>query len=172
MDVFEATRRRRSVRAFTGAPIPRADLEAIVDAGRLAASGHNRQPWTFVVITDPAMIARLALADRWMERAAAIVAVVLDPAAPYWVEDGSAAVENMLLAATALGYGSCWLEGDTRPHEATFKAWLGIPEALRLFTLVPVGVPATWPTVKKKPLEAVLRWERYAEAEEENPTHE
>lgn len=165
MDVFEAIRRRRSVRAFTRAPIPRADLEAIVDAGRLAATGYNKQPWTFVVVTDPVMIAQLAVAASWMDKAAAIIAVVLDPTAPYWLEDGSAAVENMLLAATALGYGSCWLEGNTIPHEAAFKSLLDIPEALRLFTLVPIGVPASWPEVKKKPLSAVLYWERFGKAE-------
>lgn len=161
MDVFEAIRRRRSVRAFTGEPIPRADLEAIVDAGRLAATGYNKQPWTFVVVTEKERIAQLAVAAPWMDKAAAIIAVVLDPTAPYWLEDGSAAVENMLLAATALGYGSCWLEGNTIPHEAAFKALLDIPEALRLFTLVPIGVPATWPVVEKKSLQDVLHWERY-----------
>lgn len=161
MDTLEALRRRRSVRAFTGSPIPRADLETLVDAGRLAATGYNKQPWTFIVVTEREMIAQLAIAAQWMDKAAAILAVVLDPTARYWLEDGSAAVENMLLAATALGYGACWLEGNTIPHEAAFKTLLGIPEELRLFTLVPVGIPATWPTVEKKPLAAVLRWERY-----------
>jgi nitroreductase len=49
MDALEAIRKRRSVRNYTGDPIPRADLETIVDAGRLAATGGNRQPWDFVV---------------------------------------------------------------------------------------------------------------------------
>ncbi len=162
MECLEAIRLRRSVRAYTGAPIPPADLQTIVDAGRLAATGYNKQPWTFIVVTQSEIIEQLAVAARWIEKAAAIIAVVLDPSAPYWVEDGSAAVENMLLAATALEYGACWLEGNTRPHEATFKALLGIPETLRLFTLVPVGVPATLPVVQKKPLESVLRWERFS----------
>ncbi len=161
MDALEAIRRRRSVRRYTGDPIPREDLEKIVDAGRLAASGNNRQPWDFIVVTDRAMIDRLKVAAGWMDKAGAIIAVVLDPSSRWWLEDGSAAVENMLIASTALGYGSCWLEGYTLPREEEFKALLGVPEGKRLLTLVPLGVPAEWPTVEKKPLEAVIHWEKY-----------
>ncbi len=161
MDALEAIRKRRSVRNYTGEPIPRADLETIVDAGRLAASGYNRQPWDFIVVTDRSMIEQLKIAAQWMEKAGAIIAVVLDPTTKYWLEDGSAAVENMLIAATALGYGSCWLEGYTLPLESQFKALLGVPDDKRLLTLVPIGVPVEWPTKEKKPLEQVLHWERY-----------
>ena len=72
----------------------------------------------------------------------AIIAVVMDPSSRWWVEDASAAVENMLLASVALGYGACWLEGYTLPREEEFKELLGIPKSKRLITLVPVGVPA------------------------------
>lgn len=161
MDALEAIRKRRTVRNFTGAPISRADLETIVDAGRLAASGYNRQPWNFIVVTDRSMIEQLKVAAQWMEKAGAIVAVVLDPSTKYWLEDGSAAVENMLIAATALGYGGCWLEGYTLPLEGQFKTLLGVPEDKRLLTLVPIGVPVEWPAKEKKTLEQVLHWERF-----------
>jgi nitroreductase len=161
MDALEAIRKRRSVRNYTGDPIPREDLETIVDAGRLAASGSNRQPWDFIVVTDREMISKLKVAARWMEKAGAIIAVVLDPSSRWWLEDGSAAVENMLIASTALGYGSCWLEGYTLPREEEFKALLGVPQEKRLLTLVPLGVPVEWPTKDKKPLEQVIHWERY-----------
>ena len=161
MDALEAIRRRRSVREYTGDPIPREDLETIVDAGRLAATGNNKQPWDFVVVTEREMIDKLKVASRWMEKAGAIIAVVMDPSSRWWLEDGSAAVENMLIASTALGYGSCWLEGYTLPREEEFKALLGIPEEKRLLTLVPIGVPAESPTPRKKTMEEVLHWERY-----------
>jgi len=161
MDALEAIRRRRSIRSFTGESVPRVDLEKIVDAGRLAASGHNRQPWDFIVVTDRKMIDKLKIAAQWMDKAGAIVAVVLDPSAEFWLEDGSAAVENMLIASTALGYGSCWLEGDTLPLEQKLKAILGVPEDRRLLTLVPIGVPAESPTKQKKPLEEVIHWEKW-----------
>jgi len=162
MDALEAIRKRRSVRNYTGEPIPREDLETIVDAGRLAASGHNNQPWDFVVVTQRDMIEQLKVASLWMEKAGAIIAMVVDPSSRWWREDGSAAVENMLIAATALGYGSCWLQGYTMPREEEFKTLLGIPSEKRLLTLVPIGVPVQWPTVEKKPLDQVIHWERYS----------
>jgi nitroreductase len=161
MDALEAIKKRRSVRVFTGVPIPREDLEKIVDAGRLAASGSNRQPWDFIVITDREMIDRLIVVGKWMKKAAAIIAVVLDPYSRWWVEDGSAAIENMLVASTALGYGSCWVEGDSLPYEEDFKVLLGVPKGKRLLALVPVGVAEEWPTIEKRPLESVLHWEKY-----------
>ena len=161
MDALEAIRKRRSVREYTGDPIPREDLETIVDAGRLAATGSNKQPWDFIVVTEREMIDKLKVASKWMEKAGAIIAVVMDPSSRWWVEDGSAAVENMLIASTALGYGSCWLEGYTLPREEEFKKLLGVPKEKRLLTLVPIGVPTKWPTKEKKPLEQVLHWERY-----------
>jgi nitroreductase len=161
MDALEAIRKRRSVREYTGEPIPREDLETIVDAGRLAATGSNRQPWDFIVVTERAMIEELKVAARWMEKAGAIIAVVMDPSSRWWLEDGSAAVENMLIASTALGYGSCWLEGYTLPREEAFKTLLGIPEDRRLLTLVPIGVPIAWPMKEKKSLDEVIRWETY-----------
>ena len=150
MDTFEVIRKRRSVRAYTGESIPRQDLETIVDAGRMAASGSNLQPWVFIVVTDKAMISKLCIAAAWMDKAAAIIAVVMDPASRWWLEDGSAAVENMQIAATALEYGSCWLEGRTRAHETELKKLLGVPEGKRLMTLLPVGVPVEWPEKEKK----------------------
>ncbi len=161
MEALEAIKKRRSVRNFTGAAIPREDLEKIVEAGRLAASGSNRQPWDFIVVTDREMLSHFQAAAAWIEKAAAVIAVVLDPYSRWWVEDGSAAVENMLIAATALGYGSCWMEGYTLPLEDEFKRLLGVPKGKRLLTLIPLGVPEAWPTVEKRPLEDVLHWEKY-----------
>jgi len=161
MDALEAIRKRRSVREYTGEAIPRADLEKIVDAGRLAASGNNRQPWDFIVITERETIEELKRAAMWMENAGAVIAVVMDPTSRWWVEDGAAAVENMLIAATALGYGSCWLEGYTLQREVEFKELLNIPVEKRLLTLVPIGVPVSWPDKEKKSLNEVIHWERY-----------
>jgi nitroreductase len=161
MDALEAIRKRRSIRKYTGDPIHRQDLETIVDAGRLAATGSNQQPWDFIVVTDRQMINQLKVASAWMDKAGAIIAVVMDPSSRWWLEDGAAAVENMLIACTALGYGACWLEGYTLPREEEFKALLGVPEDRRLLTLIPVGVPAEAPTRQKKTLEQVIHWERY-----------
>jgi nitroreductase len=161
MDTLEAIRKRRSIRRYEDAAIPKADLETIVDAGRLAATGSNRQPWEFVVVTKQATIEQFKTAGDWITKAAAVIVVVMDPASRWWIEDGAAAIENMLLASTALGYGACWVEGDALPREAQFKTLLGVPDDKRVMALIPVGVPAEAPTKEKKPLTLVLHWEKY-----------
>lgn len=161
MDLLEAIRQRRSTRKFTSAAIPKTDLERIVDAGRLAATGNNRQPWNFVVVTARETITQFKPAGAWIEQAAAVIAVVMDPQSRWWVEDGSAAIQNMLLTATALGYGGCWVEGDALPREEQFKKLLGVPEGKRILALVPVGVPAESSAKEKKPLSEVLHWEKF-----------
>ncbi len=161
MEAIEAIRRRRSIRNFTGEPVPRAHIETIVDAGRLAATGYNHQPWDFIVITQKEMINQLKSAAPWIEKAGFVIALVLDTTTQYWLEDGAAAVENILIAATALGYGACWLEGDSQPNEEAFKTLLKVPKEKRLLTLIPVGVPVEWPEVEKKPLKEVLHWETF-----------
>ncbi|OGN94445.1 MAG: hypothetical protein A2Z71_03225 [Chloroflexi bacterium RBG_13_50_21] len=161
MDALETIRKRRSIRSFTDDIIPKADLEAIIDAGRLAATGSNRQPWDFVVVTDRAIIEQFTISGAWIAKAAAVIAVVMDPSSRWWIEDGAAAIENMLLASTALGYGACWVEGDALPHEEHFKTLLGIPPEKRVLAIIPVGVAAETPAPKKKPLKSILHWEKY-----------
>jgi nitroreductase len=161
MDVLEAIRKRRSIRRFRDDAIPRADLETIVDAGRLAPTGSNRQPWDFVVVSDRAMIARFQLSGAWITSAGAVIVVVMDPRSRWWIEDGAAAIENMLLASTALGYGTCWVEGDALLHEEQFKSLLNVPAEKRVMALIPIGVAAESPTPPKKPLEQVLHWEKF-----------
>ena len=103
MNVFEAIRKRRSVRELVPVEIPMEDLEKIVDTGRRAASGMNAQPREFIVITDQGLIEQLALAQGFIRDASAVVAVVADDSGSmYWLEDVAASVENMLLAITAL----------------------------------------------------------------------
>ena len=161
MDTLEAIRKRRSIRRYTNDAIPKEDLETIVDAGRLAATGSNQQPWDFVIVTDRAMIVQFKIAGAWIETASAVIAVVMDPVSRWWIEDGAAAIENMLLASTALGYGACWVEGDALPREEQLKTLLGVPSAKRVMALIPIGVAAETPTPEKRPLSQVLHWEKY-----------
>lgn len=161
MDTLEAIRTRRSIRKYTGDAVPKADLVTIVDAGRLAATGNNKQPWEFIVVTELAMIEQFKICGAWIAQANAVIAVILDPASRWWIEDGAAAIQNMLLASTALGYGACWVEGDALTREDQLKTLLGVPQDRRLMALIPVGTPAETPSPEKKPLEQVLHWETY-----------
>jgi nitroreductase len=161
MDVLEAIQVRRSIRLYTGDPIPRVHLEIIVDAGRLAPSGNNQQPWDFIVVTDRATIQRLKIVAEWIDKAGAVIGLVMDPSSRWWIEDGAAAVENMLLASTALGYGACWLEGYTLQREDQLKKLLDVPADRRLLTLIAIGIPAEAPVPWKKSLAQVIHWEKY-----------
>ena len=128
MDCLEAIALRASVRSFARCVISDRELLRIVDAGRRAPSGYNRQPWEFIAIKDRALLRELAKIQGCIGEAAAAVAVVLDEGStPYAREDAGAAIENMLLAAVALGYASLWVEGYVLQNEDFGKEVLRVP---------------------------------------------
>ena len=154
MDIFEAIKKRQSYRGgFKAQPVPRADLKKIVQAGLDAPSGCNAQTTRFVIIDEPALVQKIGgmeQARKAVQQAQAFIVCVVDetPAGVYeglsfQVEDCAAAVENMLLAITALGYGTVWIDGWLRREgraEAIGK-WLGLPAGKCVRILLPVGVP-------------------------------
>ena len=163
MDAIEVLKTRRSVRAYRSEPVPKKTLEDIIDCGRLAATAINIQPWVFVVATEPAMLRKIAdITDygKFIAQAGACV-VVLCKDTKYYLEDGSAATENILLAARAHGLGSCWVAGDKKPYAVDICRLVGAPSGCRLVSLIPVGYPAETPEQPKRPLSEVLHWERY-----------
>jgi len=164
MGIIEALRGRRSVRDYeSGKPVPKEALETIVDCGRLAASACNIQPWAFIVITDPEMLRRIAdITDhgKHIAQSAACIAVLCENG-KYYLEDGAAATQNILLAAWALGIGACWVAGDKKEYADQLRDLLGTPETHKLVSLIPLGYPASVPTPSKRPLEKVLHWERF-----------
>lgn len=152
MDLFDAIANRYSYRGqFTAAGVPRGDLEKIVQAGIQAPSGCNEQVVSFVIVDDPHLLDQIAeIIDKPVCRSAkAMIVCVANPRSAYGnvsfaVEDCAAAVENMLLAITALGYASVWLDGALRVEDRAQRIGrlLDVPpdEAVRI--LLPVGVPA------------------------------
>ncbi len=163
MEFFDVVKARRSVRTLTGKHIPMEDLEKIVDAGRRAPSGKNVQPCEYLIVTKKETIRQLGQVQSFIQDAPAVIAVITDPEmSKYWLEDASAAVENMLLAVTALGYGSCWVEGTLLPKEDWTKELLGIPKDKRLVILIPIGEPVEeGEQAVKKGLKQVLHYEKY-----------
>ena len=167
MDLYDAIRKRRSVRQFAPSEIGMEALERIAEAGRLAPSGCNVQNRDFVIVRDRQTLTELhdKLQPDFKNAAAAIV-VVMDEGATrygsYWLEDGSAAVQNMLLAIVAEGYDSVWIGGTLRPHEAWVRKLLGIPAERRIFAALPIGKPARdGDSAPKKPLKDMLHWDRF-----------
>jgi len=163
MDLFDAIEQRASVRAFDPVEIPAADLERIVDAGRRAPSGANRQPLQFITVTKRETLQALESVQEAFASAAAAVANVADPSVSrWWLEDAAAASENMLLAITALGYASVWIEGTLLKQEDQAKDLLGVPKEKRLIIMLPIGkAPDGASQAEKKPLDAVIFRERY-----------
>ncbi|MFO7958491.1 MAG: nitroreductase family protein [Candidatus Brocadiia bacterium] len=163
MDFFEAIEKRASVRSFAPCHVDGEHLMRILDAGRRAPSGRNRQPCEFIVVRDKDILARLGKIQGCIAEASVAVAVVVDESAtPYWKEDAAAAIENMLLAAVALGYASLWVEGYVLKNEDYARDVLGVPEELRVLAVLPIGKPAAEPAqAEKRPLDQVCHKERY-----------
>lgn len=142
MDVWDAIESRRAIRTFTGKKNPKSDLEKMVDAGRLAPSARNEQRWDFIIVTQGEVLKQITSHfetrrkfstenDGKFDGTSAIIAVVLDGSHEYWREDSSAATQNILLTARDLGWGSCWIEGQMRPHEEKFEELLEVPKDRR-----------------------------------------
>ena len=163
MDLFEAIGQRWSCRDLAPVEIAGEDLERIMDAGRRAASGLNVQPYAFIAVTDKDTIQKLAAAQGFIKDASAAIAIVADPeASSYWLEDVSAAAENMLLAVTALGYATTWVEGTLARKEQELKTLLDVPERLKLIILLPIGKAAgAGSQAAKKPMGDLVHWEKW-----------
>jgi len=164
MDALEALRTRRSCRKFAARDVPRGLIEQILDAGRLAATARNEQPWEFVVVTDEAALGQIAgMTDHGPFIAdCAVCIAVLAKDTKYYLEDGSAATQNILLAAQALGLGACWVAGDKKPYAAGIVEHLGAPAGLKLVALVALGWPeGAMPSPRKRPLQEVIHWGKY-----------
>jgi len=155
---------RRSQRTFLNKPIVHTLLEQIIDCARYAATARNIQPWEFIVITDDKIkerIADLAPNGKFIAHAAACIAVFCQDT-KYYLEDGCAATENILLAATALGIGSCWVAGCKKPYVEDIRSILSVPQECKLVSLISLGYcEGQAPFPSKRPLSEVIHWEKF-----------
>ena len=158
MDLFEAIANRHSYRGpFTQEDVSRADLKKIVQAGLDAPSGKNCQTTDFIIVDDTELVERIAVmheTNKAFKQAEAFIACIIDkdPELVYeghsfQIEDCAAAVENMLLAVTALGYATVWVDGWLRVENRaeTIGSLLGVPEEKVIRILLPIGVPGKPP---------------------------
>ena len=161
MSLLDVILRRASVRRYIKKPVPREVLMKILEAGRRAPSAMNLQPWHFIVITDQRTKEALSH-RRWTGflREAAFIIVGCGEKDKKWsTVDVAIALQNMVLAAEALGLGSCWI-GDF--DESEVKKLLGIPGGLKVVALVSFGYPTEKPSPRpKKPLEEIIHYERF-----------
>jgi len=173
MNVLEAIKARRSIRAFKNAEVSEESVEKLIDAATWAPSAGNIQPWEFIVVRKQKTKRELAEAawnQSLIEEAPVMIVVCADEVqsarrygergkALYCIQDTAAATQNILLAACSLGLGTCWV-GAFKEEEA--REALKIPDGLRPVALIPVGVPAEAPEPRKrKPTNQVIHYDVY-----------
>ena len=154
MELFEAIFTRRSYRGmYKNTPVPREDLRKIMEAVLAAPSGCNKQTTSVIAVDDPAVMAevsKLMGKKPNFASAPACLCILTEKKIAYadrtfYIQDYSAAIQNALLAIWALGYESCWVEGNiTGSDRIGYKMaeLLGVPENLELICYLPVGLPA------------------------------
>ena len=173
MDVFEAIKKRRSVRAYTSEEVSEEDVEKLLEAARRAPSAGNIQPWEFVIVTHAETKRKLsdaALHQTFIEEAPVVIVVCADVARSSWgygsrgtnlycLQDTAAAIENMLLAAQALGLATCWV-GAFREDDVAKV--VNTPRNVRPVAIVPVGSPAEKPRARpKRSLREIVHYEKF-----------
>jgi nitroreductase len=161
MEFFEVIKNRRSIRSFKKQALPPEVINQLIDAAKAAPSAGNAQPWAFVLATQQKTkqaLAQAAFNQKWLEEAAAVFVVCADMKRAeesygergrtlYCIQDTSAAVENILLAATALGLGGCWMGAF---HEDEVRSIINAPSEIRPVALVPVGYPNESPRARSR----------------------
>jgi nitroreductase len=169
-EILDYIFKRRSIRSYTSQPVERPTLVQLLQAGMSAPSAVNSQPWEFVVVTDTAILDHLRQRIMFGQyNAQAIIAVCGSPdvannnaGRTYWVQDCSAAMENILIAATGLGLGSVWV--GVYPEEEKVNAVrqvLNIPDTVVPLGLVYLGYPAETQPPRTQYDEQKVHWQQY-----------
>lgn len=168
MDVFEAIIRRRSIRQYDSRPVEQEKLEKILDAGRLAPSAKNAQAWKLFAVTDQALIRGMGdayMGQDFIAEAPVLLGVctnqdrIMGNGVSARIVDGSIAMSFMVLEATELGLGTCWLGKFDAP---AVKAALNIPEEYTVVALTAMGYPdKPQPRRPRKAPEEVFRFNRW-----------
>lgn len=168
MDAIKAILERRSVRKFSDQPVTKEMLESLVECGRLAPTGHNKQGRSFLVLTERSTIDEVGKIATWgkfvIGKAPALILVFCDnQECATLVEDGSAATENILIAATAQGLGSCWMAGYGMPYADEIETLVGAPKNRKLVSIIALGHPSdgNTPMPKKSSFDEVIAWNRF-----------
>jgi len=149
MEAMETILGRRSIRKYTGEPVADEQIKRILEAAMAAPSAHNRQPWHYIVIRNKATLFEIPQFHNYskmLEQAPLAIVVCgdleLEGGTGFWVQDCSAATQNILLAAEAIGLGAVWL--GVYPNETLVKnlrELLRVPEKIVPFCVVSVGHP-------------------------------
>lgn len=165
MSLVDIVLSRRSIRRYEKREIPKDVLDKILEAGRQAPSAANRQPWHFIAVTDDAIKNELSkgMWNKFLKDAPIVIVGCANTgeilAGKWAIVDTSIALQNMVIAAWAMGIGSCWI-GDFKEEKA--KQLLSIPDKWKIIVLVTFGYPAEKPGPRpKKPVEEIVSFNKF-----------
>jgi nitroreductase len=168
LEIFEAIKRRRSIRKYEQKVVEKEKLSKILEAARLAPSAMNRQPYAFVVTSDNETIEKISSACNQEWDAPTIIVVctfpeeawIRDDGEEYWKADAAIAMNNMSLQACAEGLGTCWIAAF---KEEKIKDILGIGPEARVVAMTPLGYPAEkkGPVTNRKTIDELVHYERW-----------
>jgi nitroreductase len=163
MEFFEVVKNRKSVREYSGREVDKGLIERIVDAGRLAATARNEQPWEFIAVSDKKILKKICdmCPNGPFIKDASYLIAVFSKDTKYYIEDCSAATQNMLLAIETLGLGGCWIAGDKKDYVEEIRKIFNAPGKSKLVSMVTVGYPKKEEKPHtKRSLKEVLHWEK------------
>ncbi len=169
--VLEAIEKRRSLRSYTGEPLEKWQIDNIIKAFMYAPSAMNYRPCHLIVVQDKEMLKKLSQVTpyaKMIEKAGAAFVICCDlEKSRWWVEDCSAATENILIEVADMDLGACWVQvrsiAEEMEPERTVKELLGIPKNFRVLNIIAVGVPKKYKDKhsEKETDEERLHWERF-----------
>jgi len=139
MDVFQCVSTLSSIRSYIEREVPDALMMEVLEAGRLAPSAHNDQPWQFILVRDKSRLndmKKYCISGGFISQVDFAVVVVTDPSSKWHEIDGTRAVQNMVLTAWSHKLGSCWIG---RLEKKGLMDYLNIPENLNILTVLPFG---------------------------------
>lgn len=161
MELFEAIRGRRSIRSYSEESLPQADLDQILEAAICAPSAGNMQSWDFVIVRSEGgkkALSEAAYGQGFIAEAPVVIVVCANGARSasrykergrslYSIQDTAAAIQNILLASYALGYGSCWIGAFDEEKAART---VHTPPEVRPVAIIPIGRPAELPEARSR----------------------
>ena len=163
-DILSFFKARRSIRAFSDSAVSGDDIALMVRAASEAPTARNIQPWEFVIIRDKERLKALTgmvSPNGALLGGAAVGIVVFCKETKYYLEDGSAAITQALLAAAALGLGTCWIAGDKKDYAGRVLEFCKAGEGDRLIGLIAVGYPAETPSPQKRDVKDMMHKETF-----------
>lgn len=164
MDTTKCIKTRRSIRSYQDKKIDKKIIEEIIDCARFAPTGHNLQPWEFIIVTNKdnlKLLSEVCTYGKFIKNAACCIVVCGDKHNHHLIEDCSAATQNILLAANVYGIGSCWVAGWKRTYNKDIKNILKIPDDIDIVSVIPLGYPSEKPKIGKKDLKEIIHWDKF-----------